>query len=562
MKTFKTIINTAFIAGTAILCSCSDYLDLVPKDALSDATYWKTTDDLKIYANRFYPGLPRLGGRGADNTSDDFISNNPNTLLFNQAIVPTSGGGWDYNSWANIRACNYFLNRYHSVVGNQEEIDRYVAEVRFFRALEYFNKVKSFGDVPWYNKDLQTSDKDALYKARDSRELVVDSIIADLDYAIEHLKAPDATVKGRIHKYAAAALKSRIALFEASYRKYRNLAGSENLFRESVAASELIINSGVYSIWNTGNPDKDYFNLFIQEDLTNNSEAILPFEYKKDVLMHNTTRQLEESYTGMSKALVESYLCKNGKPIAISEGLYLGDDSLMMELKNRDPRLLQSIDNKTLPFKIYSNGDVQIRPLPMIDPQWCTTGYWMMKYHSPDQVQWNADQSTLDLFVFRYAETLLNYAEAKAELGECTQEVLDNTINKLRSRVAMPHLTVNVGFNDPNWPDYGYSISPLLHEIRRERRIEFAGEGFRWNDIVRWAAGKLIEDPKSMLGMKVIPEMQDKYGDTFKATLNQDGYIIVYPNLTSRKWNDKLYLSPLPINELSINPNLTQNPGW
>ncbi|MDE6528073.1 MAG: RagB/SusD family nutrient uptake outer membrane protein, partial [Muribaculaceae bacterium] len=166
------------------------------------------------------------------------------------------------------------------------------------------------------------------------------------------------------------------------------------------------------------------------------------------------------------------------------------------------------------------------------------------------------------VFIFRYAEVLLNYAEAMAELGECSQDVLDITINRLRDRVAMPHLSAEVGYADPNWPDYGYELSPLLYEIRRERAVELLGEGFRWDDIVRWKAGRLLENPKSMLGMKVSDAMKEAY-DGFSRTLNADGLMIVYPDKTSRTWDDKLYLHPLPIDETTLNPNLLpNNPGW
>jgi hypothetical protein len=145
---------------------------------------------------------------------------------------------------------------------------------------------------------------------------------------------------------------------------------------------------------------------------------------------------------------------------------------------------------------------------------------------------------------------------------ECTQEVLDQTVNELRDRVEMPHLKVNVGFTDPNWPDYGYELSPLLYEIRRERAVELVGEGFRWDDIVRWKAGKLLEAPKSMLGMKVSDKLKEQY-DSFSRELTQDNLLIVYPDRTTRKWDDKLYLHPLPIDETTMNPNLLpNNPGW
>ncbi|MEN7548492.1 RagB/SusD family nutrient uptake outer membrane protein [Rapidithrix thailandica] len=545
------------------LSACNDdFLERYPLDALSDQGFWKKEADLATYANRFYPSLPGAFARDLDNQSDNKVPQSPNSFLFDEYIVPTSGGGWSSNDWAQIRACNYFLQRYHTVTGNQNLIDAYVGEVRFFRAWEYFNKIKRFGDVPWLSTDLNASDTEVLYKARDPRNVVVDSVLADLDYAIEHLYPKGEALPDRLHADAARAFKARVCLFEASFRKYHGLTGYETLFEEAKNTAFDLINSGRYGLYSTGNPDKDYYNLFIQEDYADNSEAIFYRSYIKDIQTHNNTRQMTESATGFSKDMVESYLCKDGLPIAES-GLYLGDDSLTMELTDRDPRLLQTIDNKTLPFQLDASGNPTYNDLPVIDPNRCTTGYFVMKFHSPDEAQWNANQSTLDWLIFRYAEVLLIYAEASAELGQATQVVLDESVNLLRERVGVAPLSVSVGFTDPNWPDYGYAVSPLLHEIRRERRVELAAEGFRWDDLVRWKAGKLTENLKTLYGMKIHPDLEGQYGSRLdNITLTADRLIQVYPGRDQRVWNDRLYLYPLPSEELVLNTNLTQNPGW
>ncbi len=353
-----------------------------------------------------------------------------------------------------------------------------------------------------------------------------------------------------------------MCLYEASFRKYHGLGDYEELYKECADAAFEIIDSDRYEIYSTGHPEKDYYNLFIQEDLSTNSECIMPRVYEAKLLTHNNTRQLEESYTGMSRSMFEQYLCADGLPTGVSTTY--GSEAAMPadELAKRDPRLAQSIDNPSLAFKLQGDGTPSYNDVPSIDTKYCTTGYHVMKYHSPDPVQWNIGLSTLDVFIFRYAEVLLNYAEAKAELGQCDDEVLDMTINELRDRVDMPHLTAAVGFTDPNWPNYGYELSPLLQEIRRERAVELLGEGFRWDDIVRWKAGKLLENPQSMLGMKVSDTLREQYDD-FNRTVNGDGYLVVYPDRNSRKWDDKLYLHPLPIEETTLNPNLLpNNPGW
>ncbi len=560
MKT-RNIYMIAALFCVSVSTSCTDMLDLYPEDSVSDENFWKSEQDLELFANGFYGILPGAQGPGADDQSDCYVNEKPNTWLFNQETIPTAGGGWSSGDWGNIRSANYFMARYTRVSGNEENINRQVAVVRFFRAWEYFYKMRRFGDVPWYETELNI-DSEELYKGRDNRKDVFVHVLEDLDFAIEHLQEAGSVPVGRIHKAAALAFKSRVCLYEASYRKYHGLGDYDDLFREAADAAWEIIDSGRYEIWRNEKPETDYYNLFIQEDLSGNSECIMPRVYEAKLLMHNNTRQMEESYTGMSRAMFEQYLCADGLPTAVSPTYGSEAGMPVDELAKRDPRLAQSIDNPHLPYKLLADGTPSFNALPSLDTKYCTTGYHVMKYHSPDPEQWNIGLSTLDVFIFRYAEVLLNYVEAKAELGECDQKVLDATVNELRDRVDMPHLTIEIGFEDPNWPDYGYELTPLLYEIRRERAVELLGEGFRWDDIVRWKAGKLLENPKTMLGMKVSNQLKEAYGD-FSRSVNGDGYMIVYPDKQARKWDDKLYLHPLPIDQTTMNPNLLpNNPGW
>lgn len=555
----KRHIKIAALCCLSIFSSCEDKLNLYPEDSISEETFFKDATDLELFANGFYGLLPGALGPGADDQSDCFVNEKPNTWLFNQETIPTSGGGWSSGDWGNIRSLNFFMQRYRKAQGTEDEINRQVAVIRFFRAWEYFYKVRRFGDVPWYETDLNI-DSEELYKGRDSRKEVFAHILEDIDFAIEHL--PSSAASGRLHKYAALTYKSRMCLYEASFRKYHGLGDYEELFKECADACEKIIESNRYEIYKNNHPESDYYNLFIQEDLTANSECIMPRVYEAKLLMHNNTRQLEESYTGMSRAMFEQYLCADGLPVSVSPTY--GSEAAMLEdeLTKRDPRLAQTIDNPGLAFKLLGDGTPSYNDVPSIDTKYCTTGYHVMKYHSPDPAQWNIGLSTLDVFIFRYAEVLLNYAEAMAELGKCDDDILDKTINQLRDRVDMPHLTSNVGFTDPAWPDYGYTLTPLLYEIRRERAVELLGEGFRWDDIVRWKAGSLLENPKSMLGMKVSDTLKDKY-ENFNRTLTEDGFMVVYPDKPTRKWDNKLYLHPLPIEETTMNPNLLpNNPGW
>ena len=170
----------SIIIAACALCSCKDALDLKPLDSFTDVSYWSTVNDLKLYANGLYTLLPGPSA-SLDNESDDMVTTNYSSYLFNETSVPASGGNW---SFTNIRNCNFFLARYQTVEGNEADINMYVAEVRFFRSLQYFDMVKRFGDVPWYEKDLTTQDTEELYKGRDNKYMVVGKIIEDLEFAI------------------------------------------------------------------------------------------------------------------------------------------------------------------------------------------------------------------------------------------------------------------------------------------------------------------------------------------------------------------------------------------
>ena len=583
----KIKIFTIIVFLVVAISSCKK-TDTVPVDAITDLNYWTSPGDLKLFANRFYTSLSAPNAF-ADNTSDNVVTNLPDARLFSTMTVPSSGGGWGSGDWANIRNVNYALSHASTVVGDTNLINQYLGELRFFRANEYFNKVKTFGDVPWIDKALTTTDSTVLYAARDPRNLVIDNIIKDLEYALSRLGLPASVESGRLHRFAALQMLARVCLYHGTYLKYRSLSGGDAYLQKAASASQRIITEGGYSIVKgnavymyTGYP-LYYKQQFIQEDLTTNKECVMPRIYNT-LLFHGISRTTTEGGSGASKDLIESFLCRDGLPISLSP-LYLGDDSAQMEMANRDPRLRNMIDNKNMPY--YLNGVVPISyPVTPVTVSNCPTGYMYLKFRDPTPSQNEANHTSYDWYVFRYAEALLIFAEAKAELGTLTQADLDISINKIRARLDEPgNFTMGtLSLNPPadplatpsGNPYYGYTVSSLIFEIRRERRIELAFEGFRWDDIVRWNAGKLIERPKTMLGIAVNTNVVNRYKyynggtDQFKnrslfTLTDWDGktktLLKVYSN-TARTWNDKLYLSPLPIDQLVFNPKLTQNPGW
>lgn len=558
--TRKHILYICTLVLLLAACKKEDFLDRFPQDAISEPTFFKNENDLKLYLNQFYDALPVQRGNSEAN-SDNFAQSSRDVFLAGEYVVPATDANWNYDGWSDIRDVNYFLQRYDRAQMDATVKNYYAAEARAFRALFYWNKVKRFGAVPWLSQDLTDTSSAILYGPRQPHKQVMDSVLADLDFAVANAaEGTNQQFKGRITKDVANALKARICLWEGTFRKYHALGDETPYLRAAADAAEAVMNTGRYAIWKTGNPAKDYYNLFIQEELRGNSEAILARRYIKDVSMHNLTRQISDIWPALTKDFVRSFLDKNGTPTALS-ALYQGDETLDAEMTDRDPRFPQIIATRGFVVTANPGGTNDVVTLPRIPG--VVTGYAAVKNYSPDLAQWNANQSTLDLFIFRYAETLLIFAEAKAELGEASQAVIDRTVNEIRSRVNMAPMVIASLVRDPQSKFPGISV--LLDEIRRERRIELVGDGFRFDDLLRWKAGTLINNPETILGMKLTPALRAQYPANQVSNVIVDGnfYIRVYNNITSRTWNDKMYLYPVPTNELTLNPALLpQNPNW
>ncbi|MEO5995560.1 MAG: RagB/SusD family nutrient uptake outer membrane protein [Chitinophagaceae bacterium] len=542
MRNAYIIIIGALITFTG----CNDkFLERLPLDKINDANFWKTGADVSMYANQFYPSLfdARLAWFDLDNYSDNQAPSSRNVFTYGEYSIPSSAGGWGKADWKQIRDCNYALERIATMTPDASLLQAQ-GEILFFKTFFYFSKVKKFGDVPWLTKSL-TPESAELTAAREPRGKVITNMLTDIDFAIANL--PATSPDDRLTKYAALALKAEICLYEGTFTKYHKLsANAEDLLRKAVTAYESIINSRVFSVFSTGKPASDYFDLFVQYELKGNPEGIMVQRYLTNVRMHNNVRQLGEPNTGYNQAFVQSYLCTDGLPIALSP-LYKGDALFNDGFVNRDPRMSQSIYNTNRPYNIADNGAIYNKPMPEFQNSYSPTSYFIIKGYSPYEKDRLPSTSIIDDFIYRYGKILVSYAEAKAELGECTQDVLDRSINLLRNRVAMPPLTVGVGFVDPNWPNWEVPVTPLINEIRRERRIETCAEGSRWDDLVRWKAGKLLESPLTIQGAR--DPATGKYRE-------------IYPGSAPRKWNDKLYLYPIPSQELALNSNLIQNKGW
>lgn len=586
MKKHLTIVYIAML--TMIFVSCSeDFLDKPPLTQIENEVYWKTANDLENYTLQFYTAFPAFGTVGSylgligwDGTrgSDVQISSSPSTVLNGTQSQVTSGGNW---SWNNIRSVNIFLKNYIKCQDPFDKYKQFLGEAHFFKAWFYFEKVRLYGDVPWFTSPLEMNSKE-LYKARDPRTMVVDSILSHLDKAIAYLE-PLSTVKGknnRISKQAALLFKSRVALFEGSWQKYHKgtafaTAGTDpnNYFRQAAAASEALMDPKYgMAVYTNADPENDYCRLFSLKDQTANKEIILwkAYAVNRD-LSHSFQIYVSDRTAGISLTFeqVQHYLDRNGKPYDyFNIGKTVKGNAFLDQIHDEcDPRLGQTIwtPGSVMWDNTFGKGIFKKPFLDKSGEALNNTGFQIRKGNDPKSalagggVSWSSSDET-GAVVFRYAEALLNYAEAKAELGEAVD--YDKSINLLRHRVQMPDFVVQADPNSNRYADYGYSLSNELKEIRRERTVELGAEGFRYDDIRRWAAHKLVKGKRP----KGYPfQSSDWVGIKINYKVDADGLLDPFvgqmPNGYGFKEN-RDYLECIPTNEITLNNNLKQNPGW
>ncbi|MDR3142728.1 MAG: RagB/SusD family nutrient uptake outer membrane protein [Tannerellaceae bacterium] len=597
----------------ALGTSCNDdFLERSPLDKISDANYWKTTNDLKLYVNNLYSrndllaredGWGSIGPYGwdADQGSDTQVKYTYNTRMNGEETIPDDGSGsgtsgWGTGQWEALRDINYFLDHYQLVeeLTSFDDVKQYVGETLFFRSIFYFYKLRMYGDLPWCSTTVTTS-SDILYGPRLPRNQIVDFIMADLDNAIDYLPA-FAGWTGRVTKETAMALQARIALYEGTWEKYHAndpFKAAENqstkfLEKAAKVAGDLIAMSeanGYPGLDGVGN-EFGYRDLFNQEDYSASNEVMFWRKYDVGAITSIWDRySANGSGRGITKNLVDSYLKADGTPVELN----YNDATLVKIAENRDPRLSQTIqinDKKHYRWEKASPSVYFIAPAfdGWDSEESCPSGYQVYKGHNFRYAEARPNGQGLQaLIYFRFGETLLLYAEAKAELGTLTQTDLDRSINKLRDRVGMSHMTLNVK-NDPNF-EFA-SLPPVIQEIRRERKVELACEGFRVDDIMRWAAAGELIAGKIPVGAKIAQFQNFKFEDylpeaapdlsrqsTFEERVSAletdaNGYVKIFKNTLNGgtqgfKFNvNRDYLYPIPTNQLTLNPQLKQNPGW
>ncbi|GAB3886550.1 RagB/SusD family nutrient uptake outer membrane protein [Spirosoma agri] len=548
----KSILKPAILALAMLAGLPSCEVERLPETSVSDETYWRTESDLKTAANYLYTFLPGFGTIDGVNNygnedvwSDDAVGLATNNISDGSRLAPATAN--EYNSpYRLIRAANNIVEKAPraSAATAASIIERYTAEARFFRAWGYFSLVQRYGDVPLILKILDDTSTELQAPAA-PRAQVIDQIYQDLDFAAQKLPTPTVLGTadyGRISNTAALAFKARVALFEGTRSKYHNYGEPTKHLKLAVDAAKAVMDSKQHDLF-TGS----YFDLFqMAGEGRQNRENIIVRQYGVSTADRVSTQNffrgtLENGNMNPTKSLVDSYLMKDGLPITKSP-LYTAPTKSTDVFKDRDTRLTDTY---------FKAGDAWIGTKLVYDVAplvFNKTGFTFRKYSNLDD--WVTSASLIDRVLLRYAEVLLTYAEATYELnGTISDADLDLTVNRLRARGSVAKLSN--AFATAN----GLTVRD---EIRRERRVELAEEGFRYWDLIRWKTAE-IELPKPVLGNYFF---KAEYGTSTAVNLTSDNIILVQA-ANFRKFDPaKDYLWPLPINEIALNPALKQNPGW
>jgi hypothetical protein len=583
------------LLGSLGFAACNK-LDQVPQSTATRQAVFGTENGLKLYTNSFYgmDFLPK-NSTSQDAMSDYLAVRDVQNFIREGGFAANNSSGW---TWTNLRNINYFIENCNDPAVPEATRNNYLGIARYFRAYFYWDKVKRFGDVPWIGKALDINDP-SLMAGRDKRELVMDSVLADLDFACNNIITTNDASRTTITKWVAYAFKSRVCLFEGTFRKYHtglNLTGTAaKWLNEAAAAADQIIKNGGFSLNTAGGPGVSYRQVFTSNAPVAN-EVLQAAVADVNLGVLNEANWWWTSGTYGAKAsfirtFINTYLKLDGTPFTNDPNYptMLFKD----EVKNRDLRLKQTI--RLGDYKRISNGQ-QVPAPPVFS--YTFTGYQPIKWTLDDMAFDAGALNTNAIALFRYAEVLLNYAEAKAELGTLTDADWALTVGALRSRAGItgglsakpttadPYLVANYfpGITDPS-----------ILEVRRERGIELSLEGLRFADLLRWRRGDLMQqewngfyvpalntpmdlnedgilDVAFFQGTRPNPgvtgvtyvDVSPRVGNAVNSQLLKNGTSgeLIWMNEIPRKWNERNYYYPIPLNDLQRNPNLKQNPGW
>lgn len=614
MKKKNIILCMVLVFG---ITSCYD-LDKMPEGVLSTNQPFTSVGEMRNYIDQFYQtgakygnvyfedglraqGFNAGGGSyiaGSDTHSDNMSASSVSSRLAGETTLSSASQLTNYTA---IRNLNFLLtNLDNCPEKGSSEYNQYVGEAYYFRAWYYYQMFIDYGPLTWVNKPLDPN-QEAMHLPRDSRTLIADSILGDLDKAIALLKQRDNSGSMRVHKDVARALKSEVALFEGTWEKYHKAKNDpfydssitdqkiQSYFKQAVAAAEEVIKRGVWSIYTTGDKRNDYREMFQMTNLSNNPEVLWYKMYDGDQIGNSVNRYLNQGGggIGVTASLVDDYLTIEGKPFTGTQRIeakkVFGDE---LKPTLRDPRLSQTI---CMPGQQLRPDETQHYIVPPLIGSSAynqnMTGYSLLKYVQIDYAgSLDAEfKGATPGIQFRYADILLNYAEALAELdGAANAQKIITALQPLRDRVGMPAVDFDREYNQES--DYPFRhLDKYIQAVRRERRIEKACEGRRLEDILRWAAadelivgkwpkgvlfvgsnlenhpqykGKLVYDKNSgnnlfLTGKPgdalryVIPSNPAGYKEGWRFNVNRDYLLPIQPrmiSLTGEKW--------------------TQNPGW
>ncbi|PXY39213.1 RagB/SusD family nutrient uptake outer membrane protein [Flavobacterium cheongpyeongense] len=591
----KNIVTTLVLSSVLLFTSCqSDYLDLDPLDAQTEASYFKTPADFKAASNDFYNKM--VSWRGVDGSNIyNFMDFGTDLTSLSQdegrgnTIAPVSDIYWR-NPYKYIRANNILLNAAAQYQGNKTDIAQYVAAAKFFRAWHHFFLLKRYGGVPVVTTVVDVNDG-VLYGKRNSRYEVMNQIITDLNEAIPDLPLEQniaASDKGHLSKWAAKAFKARVLLYEATWEKYvgtttdgdgvsngagttGNASNTQAYLEEVIELTKDVMSNGGYELWNH-NAELNNFSmyyLFNLEDAgsnpagldkSTNKEFILYNKYDFSLLTGNTNlSHTVGSRLAPSRKFMDMFLCSDGLPVDKSP-LFQGYVKVGDEYRNRDYRLTSyfvDLATDAIPvsgaIKLFGPGGDS------------GSGYANRKFRAYNYGTYRAaNTESADYPQIRLAEVYLMYAEALYELnGTITDGQLNESINLIRQRAGLPALTNTfVTTNNLN----------MLDEIRRERAVELFGENTRYDDLKRWGvAEQILNEP--ILGsviqatdyegnINLYKPTAYPYGELSVATGKGNLKALLLDPTDNRNFQRKHYLFPLPTSQLQMNTKLLQNPGY
>lgn len=589
MKINLNILSAGLLLATAVsFSSCDDFLTRDPQDTVTDVpSFWNNEENLRTsfldYYTYFFPGY-RSSWERADNFAEtnvaDWTDDNAQEVatLFTKVAPTSDAGNWNFKK---IRNMNLLLSRIQSSTLGEEAKNHWSGVARLFRAMEYAKLVQKFGDVPYYDAVVGSTDNEQLYRARDPRTTVMDKVNEDLAFACANIRVNDGTKGLTVNRAVAQGFASRIMLFEGTWQKYHanNTAKAAEYLKAAKDYAAALMQTNAYSI------APSYKSLTTSEDLAGNPEIIMYRSYVENVVMHSlmSFQNTEMEMSSPSRSFIDAFLTKNGLPIHQAGNTDYKGKEYAKEIQNRDPRLADNIDEES---GLRLNGVAAV---------YAASGYYANRYVNKDLINKPGGLSstnTTDAPVMKLNEVMLNYIEAAAELADLgqytlTQADFDKTINAIRDRQStqMPHVTLagnalKVNGVEINDPDRDATVNPILWEIRRERRVELAYEGLRFNDLRRW--GKLeyadmVKNKKLNMGAWInkadYPENAEALAkitlcdENGNIVTGNEGYIMPITEVAKmRQMADKDYLYPIPVDQITMYEThgfkLTQNPGW